>query len=360
MQHRPRGRQIGRAERVVSAQYLRPQSRMARTIGPRSRPLAVSTYSARGGLIEEKRRSRMPFCSSVLSRSDNVVGAMPTSESCKSWKRLAPCRRRSRRMRQTQLDPMTLSVRATGHSVVSCIFMAPPYPATAPLTSHYVIYSDYPYDSDNQWSCTMTPQIPGYLLAFESTIRPLVLVIALSLIWIGAAKMDAPARSRYTNAGALSVALIAWLAVAQYLGSANAYFATTETAVPTVVFGLLIPLIASAIGLWRSAGIARLVSAIPLHWIVAAQIYRVGGGIFLCTLGGWALALAIRAARGDWGRDNRLYGRCCGCAVGAKVDRRSQSGLPLVPFWHRRPCRGDRDGRIDLSRPAAPPCPRRA
>ena len=32
--------------------YLRPHSRMARTIGPRSRPFAVRTYSARGGLIE--------------------------------------------------------------------------------------------------------------------------------------------------------------------------------------------------------------------------------------------------------------------------------------------------------------------
>jgi hypothetical protein len=30
------------------------------------------------------------------------------------------------------------------------------------------------------------------------------------------------------TAGALSVALIAWLAVAQYLGSANAYFATSD------------------------------------------------------------------------------------------------------------------------------------
>jgi len=32
--------------------YLRPQFRMAPTIGPRSRPFSVSTYSARGGLIE--------------------------------------------------------------------------------------------------------------------------------------------------------------------------------------------------------------------------------------------------------------------------------------------------------------------
>jgi hypothetical protein len=127
----------------------------------------------------------------------------------------------------------------------------------------------------------MTPQIPGYVLAFESTVTPLVAAIALALIWMGAARMEAPAQSRYTTAGALSVALIAWLAVAQYVGSANTYFATTEAAVPTILFGLLIPLIAAAISLWLSGSIASLVSAIPLPWIVAAQIYRVAGGIFL-------------------------------------------------------------------------------
>jgi hypothetical protein len=127
----------------------------------------------------------------------------------------------------------------------------------------------------------MTPQIPGYLLAFESTVLPLVAAIALGLIWMGAARMKAPAQSRYTTAGALSVALIAWLAVAQYVDSANSYFTTNEAAVPTLLFGLLIPLITAAIGLWLSGSIASLVSAIPLPWIVAAQIFRVGGGIFL-------------------------------------------------------------------------------
>jgi hypothetical protein len=127
----------------------------------------------------------------------------------------------------------------------------------------------------------MTPQIPGYLVAFESTLRPLVAVIALGLIWMGAVRMQAPAWSRYTTAGVLSVALIAWVVVAQYLGAKNAYSATTETAVPTVLFGLLIPLGAAAVGLWRSGSVASLVSAIPLPWLVGAQIYRVGGGIFL-------------------------------------------------------------------------------
>jgi hypothetical protein len=128
----------------------------------------------------------------------------------------------------------------------------------------------------------MTPQIPGYLLSFESIIRPLVTSIALALIWLGAARMPASARSRYVTAGVLSAALIGWLAVAQYLGAANTYFATdSESRVPTILFGLLIPLAVAAIALWRSESIARLVSAIPLHWLVAAQVYRVAGGIFL-------------------------------------------------------------------------------
>ena len=98
----------------------------------------------------------------------------------------------------------------------------------------------------------MTPQIPGYLIAFELAVRPLVAAIALGLIWMGAARMEAPAQSRYMTAGALSAALIAWLAIAQYLGAANMYFATTDTAVPTVLFGLLIPLMIAAVGLWLS------------------------------------------------------------------------------------------------------------
>jgi hypothetical protein len=127
----------------------------------------------------------------------------------------------------------------------------------------------------------MTAQIPGYVVEFESAVRPLVVVIALGLIWMGAARMEAPPGRRYAVAGALSAALIGWLAVSQYLGSANAYFASTDAAVPTVLLGLLIPLAVAALGLWLSGSIASLVSAIPLPWLVAAQVYRLAGGIFL-------------------------------------------------------------------------------
>jgi len=70
----------------------------------------------------------------------------------------------------------------------------------------------------------MTPQIPGYLVSFESTVRPVVTVIVLSLIWLGAARMPASANSRYATAGVLSAVLIGWLAVAQYLGRQIRHF----------------------------------------------------------------------------------------------------------------------------------------
>jgi hypothetical protein len=63
----------------------------------------------------------------------------------------------------------------------------------------------------------MTPQVPEYVVTFEAAMRPLIAAIALGLIWIGATRMEGPAQSRYATAGALSVVLIAWLAVAQYL-----------------------------------------------------------------------------------------------------------------------------------------------
>ena len=127
----------------------------------------------------------------------------------------------------------------------------------------------------------MTPQIPAYLTAFEFAVRPVAAAVALGLIWTGALRMAGPASSRYTTAGVLSVILIGWLAIAQYLGSANVYFATGDAGVPTLLLGLAIPLMAAAAGLRLSGAIASLVAAIPLPWIVAAQFYRVEGGIFL-------------------------------------------------------------------------------
>src|SRR5262249_22588713 len=127
----------------------------------------------------------------------------------------------------------------------------------------------------------MTPQIPGYLLSFESIVRLLVTIIALGLIWLGAARMSASAKSRYVTAGALSAAPIGWGGGAPDFPAGKKYFCGPSSPGPPGMFRFVLPPARCALGPWRSESIARLVSAIPLHWLVAAQVYRVAGGIFL-------------------------------------------------------------------------------
>ena len=175
----------------------------------------------------------------------------------------------------------------------------------------------------------MTPQIPEYLATFETAVRLLVAAIALGLIWIGATRMEGPAQSRYATAGALSVVFIAWLAIAQYLAAANVYFAASENAVPTLLLGLLIPLVTAVVALRQSASIRKLVSAIPLHWLVAAQVYRIAGGIFLVL---WAdgrmpWQFALPAGIGD------VLTGCFAVIVAVLLAQRAPGALRAAYSW---------------------------
>src|SRR5260370_13427979 len=134
------------------------------------------------------------------------------------------------------------------------------YQAITILAIDFIICSDSMFGQlQQQMEFAMT--VPEYVVTFEAAVRPLIAAIALGLIWIGATRMEGPAQSRYATAGALSVVLIAWLAVAQYLCSAKAYFATSENAVPAVLSGLLIPVMTAAVGLRLSRRAPTLVPA---------------------------------------------------------------------------------------------------
>jgi hypothetical protein len=175
----------------------------------------------------------------------------------------------------------------------------------------------------------MLPQIPEYLEVFESAIRPLATAIALGLICTGAYRMKGLRRSRYTAAVALSAIVLVWLAIAQHIGGANLYFATTDTAVPTLLLGLTIPLVIAAAGLWLSNAVASLLSAIPLHWLVAAQVYRIGGGMFLILWADGRLPwqFALPAGIGD------VATGLLGLLLAARLSRNADGILDRVFAW---------------------------
>lgn len=123
--------------------------------------------------------------------------------------------------------------------------------------------------------------IPDYLFTFNTVAGAMVLASVLYLIWFGAARRLAPRSEHITTASILSVGLLGWFVLAEFIGRQNIYWAPNNPVIPTIQFGLLIPLTIALVLLLRSVRVARLIDAIPLSWLVGVQFYRALGFMFL-------------------------------------------------------------------------------
>ncbi len=128
----------------------------------------------------------------------------------------------------------------------------------------------------------MALPIPGYLHLLVSLAQALVLALAVMLIWAGLLRMRAPTGRHLTAGIALTAVLFAWWGIIHALGAQNVFLAGAgvETG-PIVLTVLLVPVVAGLYFLGRPGRVADLIDAIPLSWLVGAQVYRVLGAIFL-------------------------------------------------------------------------------
>ncbi len=53
------------------------------------------------------------------------------------------------------------------------------------------------------------------------------------------------------------------------------------SAIPTIQYGIVLPILIGSLLLWRSDTMARLLDAVPQQWLVGVQLYRALGVIFL-------------------------------------------------------------------------------
>jgi hypothetical protein len=74
--------------------------------------------------------------------------------------------------------------------------------------------------------------------------------------------------------------LIGWLAVSIMLGAMGVYH-VDRSAIPTIQYGILLPILIGVVLIWRSEPVKRLIEAIPQQWLVSVQLYRALGVIFL-------------------------------------------------------------------------------
>ena len=92
------------------------------------------------------------------------------------------------------------------------------------------------------------------------------------------AAWPAPERLR---AFAISAAiLLGWLAVALGLAGSGFYHVTAN-GIPTVQYGLFLPIVIGVALIWRSELARRVLDAVPQPWFVGIQLYRALGVVFL-------------------------------------------------------------------------------
>jgi hypothetical protein len=114
------------------------------------------------------------------------------------------------------------------------------------------------------------------------TLASSVAIIALILLGLRKALVTPPwtARDRDRLVKAFAIALIGWFMAATVSAWLGAYQATPDR-MPTIQYALLAPIIIGAWLIWRSPTVALVIDAIPQHWLVGVQIFRILGGIFL-------------------------------------------------------------------------------
>ena len=74
--------------------------------------------------------------------------------------------------------------------------------------------------------------------------------------------------------------LIGWLALSIALAAMGVYH-VGASAIPTIQYGIALPILIGSLLLWRSDTVARLLDAVPQQWLIGVQLYRALGVIFL-------------------------------------------------------------------------------
>jgi hypothetical protein len=97
-----------------------------------------------------------------------------------------------------------------------------------------------------------------------------------------------------------AVVLPLWFVVALALSSAEVFRAGADR-LPTIEFGIFVPIAIGLVWLWRSETAIRLIDAMPQSWLVGIQFYRVLGLIFLLlnAQGSLPSLFALPAGTGD-------------------------------------------------------------
>lgn len=126
--------------------------------------------------------------------------------------------------------------------------------------------------------------VPAYLPYY--VVAGAIGVIAAILFGLSSALRSAgwAADERAATVRTAALTLIGWFLLTGALASFGAYRADAGR-IPTIQYGIFIPILIGGWLIWRSPRLARILDAVPQHWLTGVQIYRALGVIFLILYG---------------------------------------------------------------------------
>jgi hypothetical protein len=142
--------------------------------------------------------------------------------------------------------------------------------------------------------------VPAYLPYVVLTGTALSLVAILFGINKALAEASWPDSERRRAVTLSASLLLGWLAVALGLAGAGVYHVTAG-GIPTLQYGLLLPILIGVVLIWRSDLVRRILDAVPQSWVVGVQFYRALGVVFLTlyAAGKFPGLFALPAGLGD-------------------------------------------------------------
>ena len=146
--------------------------------------------------------------------------------------------------------------------------------------------------------------IPTYLpyFVFAGTAATVVAI----LYGLNRALADAawPAADRTRVLRVSAVVLLGWLALSIALAAMGVYH-VDASAIPTIQYGIVLPILIGSLLIWRSETVARILDAVPQQWLVGVQLYRALGVIFLILYASRQAARPLRLAGRRWRHRHR-------------------------------------------------------
>jgi hypothetical protein len=122
--------------------------------------------------------------------------------------------------------------------------------------------------------------IPTYLPYFVTAGTAATLIAILYGLNRALTDADWPASDRRQTFLVSVAILLGWLAAAVTLAAMGVYHIGASD-LPTIQYGILLPILIGALMIWRSETTKRIIAAVPQQWLVSVQLYRALGVIFL-------------------------------------------------------------------------------